>query len=110
MPTLDEMRRWARGEVVEGMPPPAGKTLEQVFKQQDEGKKQGGSPRRRWGSSEYKINTEGTDALLLFGKYRGKSISNIPAKDRAYLLWLLAQPSAPQDLKDVIHFVMDGGK
>jgi hypothetical protein len=108
MPTLDELRRWARGEAVEGFPASSakripytknGKPLADVFR--EESKQQEKTNKKL----KYKISDGGEDALLQFGKYRGRTLKDIHAKDPGYTMWLLAQDFVPADLKDVVTHV-----
>lgn len=81
MPTLDELRRWARGESVEGLPAIAvRKPVERPAV----------DPTRRT-SRKYKLNDDNTDALLQFGLYRGQTVSSLvaTARGRKYLSWIL---------------------
>lgn len=89
MPTLEDMRRWARGERVEGMPV----------------RRHAGRPSRQdvptppvvagaRESKQYKLNADGTDALILFGtQFRGKRLSEIIPipRGRKYILWILGR-------------------
>lgn len=80
MPTLEEIRRWARGESVDGLPP-----IEHV--------KPLDKPQVRPGHSsrKYKLNADATDALLLFGTFHGQRISALVAtpRGRKYIDWIL---------------------
>ena len=78
MPTLDEIRAWARGLFVPGLhryqpsePPPEE------------------APRTALRTATYKINADGTDALIKFGKHRGRTISWLAANRQSYLRWIL---------------------
>lgn len=79
MPTLEELRRWARGETIEGLPKAPRKEVERP--------KVDPSTRSR----KYKINPEGTDALLQFGLFRGQAISALVEhpRGRKYIGWIL---------------------
>lgn len=79
MATLDELRRWARGEAVEGLPKALRKEVERPKV----------DPSVR--SYKYKLNPEGTDALLQFGLFRGQAISALVehARGRKYLGWII---------------------
>lgn len=83
MPTLEELRRWAQGEAVEGLPSVTPrKEIER--------------PRidpSAVSSRKYKLNKEATDALLQFGTFRGQTISALvkTARGRKYLDWILDQ-------------------
>ena len=52
----------------------------------------------------YKINTDGDDAILLFGKFSGKLVSQMvrASRSKRYLKWLLRQDNFPDDLKNVV--------
>lgn len=80
MPTLDELRRWARGESVEGLPEIS--PLKAV-----EPPKPG--PGRE--SRKYKLNPDGTDALLQFGTFHGHAVSALvmTSRGRKYCRWIL---------------------
>jgi hypothetical protein len=83
VPTLDELRRWARGEPVDGL-------LPHVHKEVDKPKPpSAGAGERRGG--RYKVNAEGTDAVLLFGLNKGETLSTLvqTARGRTYLSWIL---------------------
>jgi len=98
MPTLEEIRAWARGLLVPGLPrskeaPP------------EEPAPVGGKRTRT-----YKINAEGTDALLKFGKHRGRTVGWLAVKQPDYLRWILgaASDSRPDpfddELRDVVRY------
>jgi hypothetical protein len=81
VPTLDEVRRWARGESVDGMPSRA--RVRSVDPPVIAGARE---------SKQYKISADGKDALILFGKqFRGKRLSEMTAipRGRKYILWIL---------------------
>lgn len=57
-------------------------------------------------SGRYKINATGDNAILKFGKHKGRSLTQIADRGSAlYLEWLLKQPF-PDDLKDVCRYVL----
>lgn len=69
MPKLEELRAWARGVPVDGLPEPVaarGPTLKERLEEN-------ANVERRL----YKISADGTDALLKFGKYRGQTVSDV---------------------------------
>ena len=103
MPTLEELRRWARGEPTESFgAPPVPKRAKPESK--DTGPTKSQEPASAPKLLKYKISDDGTDALLKFGKHRGSPLSAIKQKDPGYLDWLVGQTFVPDDLKDVIQF------
>lgn len=99
VPTLDEMRRWARGESVEGMP------------SRDRRKPELAPPVITGAreSKQFKLSADGKDALLLFGKqFRGKRLSEIVAipRGRKYMLWIIDR-DFPDALKSVCRYQME---
>lgn len=63
----------------------------------------------------YKINADGTDAILKFGKYRGRTVSWLAENKPDYLFWMMnggkgrADPMPfSRDLLDVIRYRMMG--
>lgn len=95
MAKLTELRRWARGEPVEGLPNRAG--APRITKEPDLVK---GNPNLE--THKYKISTDGTDALLKFGRHYGRTVSYLAAKHRSYLRWILRKAEFDQALKDVV--------
>lgn len=94
MPTLDELRRWARGERVEGLPsaPARPEVPKPVLSAGAHSK-----------SGRYKVNSEGTDALLLFGTvFNGEKLSVVVTtpRGRKYMNWILER-----DFDDVLKAV-----
>lgn len=57
-------------------------------------------------SGRYAISVSGEDAILKFGKHKGRKLTKIVEKNGKYLLWLLQQPF-PDDLKDVCRYVLN---
>lgn len=55
---------------------------------------------------KYTISGDGGDALLLFGKHRDSSVSDIAQSNMGYLDWMLKQADFPLDLVDVIKYQM----
>ena len=101
MPSLEELRRWLRGEDPDAIPSqshfePTAPTDPEDFNTQVKRAPQGG---------KYKISSGGDDALLLFGKYNGHTIRELSEDPNGigYLRWVLDQ-EFPSDLKDVIMF------
>ena len=82
MPTLDELRRWARGEAIDGLPP---------ITPRKEVERPTVDPTGARTSRKYKLNADGTDALLNFGAFRGESLSKLvtTARGRKYLTWIV---------------------
>jgi hypothetical protein len=98
MPTLDELRRWARGETVEGLPPIAPRKEVERPKLDPTGRL----------SRKYKLNADATDALLQFGAFRGQALSVLvaTARGRKYLAWILDR-DFDDDLKSVCRYQME---
>jgi hypothetical protein len=98
MPTLNELRRWATGEAVKGLPDNRAPTRsERLVEHADKA------------TQKYKISSDGQDALLKFGKHTGKTVSSVARKDPGYLEWILnGDFDAP--LKDVAKYVLKSAK
>mgnify|MGYP006278301991 FL=1 len=45
--------------------------------------------------------------VFSFGKYRGKLVEDIAARDRDYIMWLLKQEWVPKDYPDLYHTILD---
>ncbi len=101
MPTLDELRRWARGEPIEGLP--------NIMPRKEVERPRLASVGRV--SGKYKINPDGTDALLQFGSFRGQVLSSLvtSARGRKYLRWILDQ-DFDENLKAVCRYQMELAK
>lgn len=99
MPTLDELRRWAKGEAVESIEPRA-EPRNEVAKPALER----GQPRR----GKYKLNFEGTDALLQFGQFRNECLSEMvkTKRGRVYLRWIL-EHDFDEDLKRICRYQLE---
>jgi hypothetical protein len=54
---------------------------------------------------QYRLNKDGTDALILFGKHKGLRISQITKKDPSYLNWILEEEFT-KELKEVVRYVL----
>lgn len=65
--------------------------------------KAGGTENRGTRGGKYRINANGTDALLLFGRHRDSKVSDVMETARDYLEWILDQ-EFPDDLKDIIRY------
>jgi uncharacterized protein (DUF3820 family) len=116
MPTSEELLKWFSGESVEGMPEnrPVKKskkskidrkrslTPEEIARSAgiDLDKLMKPSNNLSW---RFTISTDGTDALLKFGKHKGKTVSKIYEEDPHYLNWIL-RSDFPEELKDVIRY------
>lgn len=96
MPTLEEIRRWARGRRVEGLPNPLQRKA--VDRPDLRGVK----------SKQYRIDPEGEDALLLFGVFRGSRASDLvkTSRGRKYLRWVLDK-DFEVDLKEVCRYRLE---
>jgi hypothetical protein len=103
MPTLEELRRWARGERIEGLPQIAPRKEVDV-----ERPKLGAESSVRRLSGKYKLNAEGTDALLQFGSFTGHAVSALvtTARGRKYLAWIVSK-DFDEDLKAVCRYHME---
>jgi len=98
MPTLEELRRWARGRYVQGMPKPLRK--KPIDKPELTGKQ----------SRQYRVDPNGEDALLLFGSFRGSTCSQLrkTPRGRKYLRWILdANQDFETDLKEVCRYQLE---
>lgn len=99
MPSLDEIRRWARGKRVDGLPNPLQrKGVDKPVLRHREGKR-----------NQYKISSNGDDALFLFGKlFRGHLASDIAktVRGRKYLRWII-QNDFEDDLKEVCRYRLE---
>lgn len=102
MATLEELRRWARGHYVQGLPNPLRRR---------------GVPKPRIGgatrdfanlSRQFRISDDGTDALFLFGKFKGSTAKQLVKSNRGrtYLRWIRKQ-DFPDDLKEVCRYQLD---
>lgn len=93
MPDLKDLRRWARGEDVEGLPehdpvqPPDPINAD-----------------REW--TRFKVSADGRDALLKFGEHRGRTLSWLSERHRGYLYWIL-KSDFPAALKDIARYQLD---
>jgi hypothetical protein len=54
---------------------------------------------------QYKLNKQGTDAVLMFGKHKGEQLSFVVKKDPSYMNWIL-ENAFPGELKDVVRHVL----
>lgn len=91
MPSLSEMRRWALGEDVEGLPkhperiaPPTGKERMMAALRAKAGRI----------TKKYSISADGADAVINFGQHSGMSLRDIVRvvpEGRGYLRWILKQ-------------------
>jgi hypothetical protein len=105
MATLEELRLWAQGGEVKGLPSrgkskpiPASSVTVTVNASDARGR--------------YKINPSGTDALLKFGRHGGKTASQLAqSRDgRGYLRWIIGDPGFESDLKDVCRKLLEERK
>lgn len=136
MPGIEEMRAWLRGDSKNQQDPVEStvrwkscgecggvgshdkgfchqcdgigfipKTSRLVDKMESAGKSRA-TPRK---GGKYRINMQGNDAILLFGKWKDRLVSDV---DTDYLVWMVLQGGFPEDLIDValIHLRPDIGK
>lgn len=90
MPTLDEIRRWARGEAIDGLPTVSPRTEAE----RPEQPRTGSASDFTGHGGRYRLNGDGTDAIVQFGKlFRGEPLSVIvtTARGRKYLAWIVSQ-------------------
>lgn len=101
MAKLEEIRKWARGKKVKGLPEPIRRNP--VRKPQLENKIV-----PVWVNAKYSISAEGDDALLLFGKFRGNRVSELinTARGRSYLKWIMKR-EFQNDLKEVCRYRLE---
>jgi hypothetical protein len=101
MAKLEEIRKWARGKKVKGLPEPIRRNP--VRKPELEN---GFVP--IWVSAKYSISSNGEDALLLFGKFRGSRVSELvnKARGRSYLKWIIKH-EFQNDLKEVCRYRLE---
>lgn len=94
---LEEIRKWACGKKVKGLPEP--------IRRQPVEKPRLGKTIPIWMKAKFVISSEGDDALLQFGKFRGGRISELvnTARGRTYLNWIMRH-EFPEDLKEVCRY------
>ena len=113
MAGIEDMRRWARGESVQGLPirefkavldqPSVKRTFVPAVGVASVPVAMSAAPSKR-PRPRYKISAAGDDALIGFGKHRGKMLSEIGKKDFSYLDFII-KDEFPDDLKDVARHV-----
>ena len=129
MPSLAEIRRWLRGEQAEGLPDLATVTAKPLAyaatsaaesESEDDAaaaakaarmKKMVESAKRARYVGKYKVATDGRDAMLMFGRFKGASVSEVASTSDGigYLNWMRTKAEDfPSDLIDVINHVMKG--
>jgi len=96
MSTLDDLRRWLEGENVPGLPDrtniwPLNRLVPRAKR-----------PSRR----QYKVSDDGQDAILLFGKHKGKTVSQLAGEDKGYLRWLM-DGGWPMELKEIAEYQLE---
>ena len=101
MPTLEELRRWAQGENVDGLPDM--KPRKEVERPKVDST---AAPNGR-----YRLNRDATDALLQFGAFRGQTVSSLvqSARGRKYLNWIL-EKDFDDTLKSVCRYHLELNK
>lgn len=88
MSSLEEIRRWARGRKIDGLP-----------------KRKRAIVTPGLTTAWFKVNTDGDDAILLFGEHNGKSVSHLAQSrlGRSYLRFIDGE-DFPQELKAVCEY------
>lgn len=56
------------------------------------------------GNTRYKVSKDGKDALLKFGRHRGKRLSVVASEDPTYLRFII-ESELPSELKDVAKYL-----
>lgn len=97
MPTLEEIRAWARGRRVGGLPSPLQR--KGIDKPELRGSKS---------TKQYRVDPAGEDALLLFGVFRGSRASDLAktSRGRKYLRWII-EKDFEGDLKEVCRYRLE---
>ena len=116
MPTLDELRAWLQGRDVPGMPTHAevdaeassaspwvvpGTSSTEAATPVAPGKDDADT----WRTARYVVSKDGKDAILKFGRWRDKRVSELTESMAGvrYLDWMLRQDFAPELLDIVRH-------
>lgn len=60
-------------------------------------------------SGKYYLKTDGTDAVLNFGKHSGKALTQILDEDPSYLKWMLEQ-DFPEGLSEIVEELLNSPK
>jgi hypothetical protein len=60
------------------------------------------------GDFRYKIQKDGKDAMMMYGKYKFHTVSSIQKQDPEYLDAILNRPTMPQEIKEIIRYVRFG--
>jgi hypothetical protein len=99
MPTLEEMRKWARGEDVKGLP----KKVEEAPKPDPVASSTDLDGPVRGSSHRYVIKGDKSDALLRFGMFRGHKVSELVTtpRGRKWLRWVVDKEDFEADLRAV---------
>jgi uncharacterized protein (DUF3820 family) len=110
MSTYEDLLKWLRGQPVTGMPDNTIKEDDAEVRASNEeiaahvgldlDKMKKALDKYDW---RYTASADGTDAVLNFGKFKGRSISDLANNERGYLRWMREQ-SFPEPLHDVIKY------
>ena len=98
MATLEELRRWARGNRVIGLPNPLRRVGVAKPRVSDFANM----------ARQFRISDDGTDALFLFGKFKGSTAKQLSktTRGRSYLRWV-RKGEFPDDLKEVCRYQLE---
>lgn len=118
--TLDDMRSWLTGNVVEGLPhrdlpgaePDIFEDMDEEDDDEDDEEEEGeeaARPRRKVDMEKlqrgrFEVLKDGRDAKLMFGRFSGYTISELAKGEedkREYLRWLLTS-DFPNTLKTIV--------
>lgn len=92
MPKLDELRRWARGEAVKGLPEPVQREpVPEIPQLSVDPDSETVGVVRAFRHGKYKMSQDGNDVLLQFGIFTGHKASELvqTSRGRKYLRWVL---------------------
>lgn len=107
MPDLKDIRRMLRGEEVEGIAPEPSRVARPRPKDSDPRLSPSSVDLEKMTvrSARYTVSTDGRDAVLNFGKHKGKTLSLLAlSSDASYLDWILGQ-EFPEELKGIVRSV-----
>lgn len=112
MADIDDIRRFLRGEEVEGVvaEAPPSKPAKRRERRPVEGAAPSTVDLEKMSSrgARYTVSMDGTDATLHFGRHKGKTLSvMVNDKDgRDYMRWMLKQ-DFPKELSQLVQYVLE---